>query len=387
MSSVRLTTSAGDLPVLSGGLVMPLRGNWTATVALHSPTAPAAGSPASIVFVRESGAEDVFAGTVRRSGIAAGSVAASVTIVGGAGQLLADLPPRDHRPGVTEIPAGLVASGIAADAGEQLAAGVEAALDGRTVHRWTRIAMPARDALDLLADTLGWGWRVLADGTIWAGPETWTALDVTKYLSAVPDEAGAVYSCDGAPLRPGVTLATPEGDRRVVEVAYSVQPGATRVNVRAAVPGDPPPVRGSRELYLASYAAKVAEQDADGTLRLTCDDPRLPDLRGVPFRLGIPGAAVTLPVGARVRARFESGDPRGAYACDVDQDASATHAMALVGDTVNGGTLTGLADLTTGIVTFVFAPPVGPPTTGSGVALSGTISGPGAKYAKAVSGP
>jgi hypothetical protein len=371
---------AGDLPVLSGGLVMPLRGNWTTTVALHSPTAPSPGTAASLVFVRESGAEDVFVGTVRRSGIAAGSVAASVTVVGGAGHLLAELVPRDHAPGVTTIPAGLVARGIADNAGEQLANGVEAALDGRAVRRWTRIAMPTRDALDLLADTLGWNWRVLQDGTIWVGPETWPSLDVIKYLSAVPDEAGVVYSCDGAPLRPGVTLTTPEGTRQVVEVVYSVQAGATRVNVRAAVPGDPPPTRASRELYLASYAATVASQDTDGTLQLTCDDPRLPDPRGVPFRLGIPGATATIPAGARVRLRFEGGDPRGVYACDLDQDATATEAFALVGDSC--GYLSATCASTPGPVTFV----ISPVPTGSPGEVQIVLKGPGHKYAKGVHG-
>ena len=343
--SVKLRTSAGDLPVLNGSLVESIRGNWFGTFGLHGTTAPAEGSSASIVFARESGAENVFAGTVRRVGRSAGSVAISVSLVGGAGKLLAELAPRDHAPGTTQIPAGLVAKGIAADAGEQLAAGVEAALDGRTLRRWTRIAMPGRDALDELADALGWGWRVMRDGKIWIGAETWPALDATRFLSAVPDELGAVYATDGAPIRPGVTLSTPEGERRIVEVVYTVSAGAQRATVRAVVPGDPRPVRESRELYLATYAGTVQAQDAnDGSVEVVPDDPRLGDasrpLRGVPLQCGIPGARITYttPAGERVRLAFEGGDPRGVFALPAhDQDTSTpTKQVARRGDFATG---------------------------------------------------
>lgn len=381
MSTARLRTTVGDLPVLSGSLVLPLRGNWSGTFAAHSPTAPDEGSLVSLEFVREDGTQDIFAGVVRRRGISAGSVALSLTLAGGAGKLLGDLPPRDHAPGVTEIPAGVIARAICDDAGERLAVGVETALDGRTVHRWTRIAMPGRDALDLLADVLGWGWRVLADGTVWTGLETWRDFAATKYLAAIPDDAGATYSCDGAPIRPGVTLATPEGTRRIVEVVYTVAPGATRATVRAAMPGDPPPVRGSLELYQSSYGATVRAQAPDGSLVLVPDDPRLGDtdrpLRGVQLRCGIPGARIVYqaPAGERVRVAFEGADPRGVYAFAHDQaDAGATvRGVARVGDHVDGGTLTGLADVVTGIVAFTYTS--GNPGASTVVAPSISISG------------
>ena len=96
---VQLTV--GTLPILSGGLVLPVRGNWTGTVGAASATAPAVGSPAAILFLREDGTQDVFSGVVRRVGTSVGSADLSVTIVGGAGQLLGELPPRDHAPGTT----------------------------------------------------------------------------------------------------------------------------------------------------------------------------------------------------------------------------------------------------------------------------------------------
>jgi len=69
---------------------------------------------------------------------------------------------------------------------------------------------------------------------------------------------------------------------------------------------------------------------------VTCDDARLGSLRGVPLRVGIPGALVTLDLTAiqRLRVAFGDADPRYPFACAHDQDPTATAPVALVGDTV-----------------------------------------------------
>lgn len=65
---------------------------------------------------------------------------------------------------------------------------------------------------------------------------------------------------------------------------------------------------GARLDYLARYPSRVVSQS--GTkLELKPDDSRIPGLKGVPIRLGIPGLAVTVPAGARVLLAFEAGDP------------------------------------------------------------------------------
>ena len=61
--------------------------------------------------------------------------------------------------------------------------------------------------------------------------------------------------------------------------------------------------------YLALYVAVVTEQDASGTLHLAPEDARLSPCRGVPIRLGLPGAMVKISAGARVLLGFEAGDP------------------------------------------------------------------------------
>lgn len=65
----------------------------------------------------------------------------------------------------------------------------------------------------------------------------------------------------------------------------------------------------SRVDYLAFYAAKVNAQNADGTLELTPDLPKIPPMSQVPIRHGLPGLAVKVASGARVLLAFENGDP------------------------------------------------------------------------------
>jgi hypothetical protein len=111
----------------------------------------------------------------------------------------------------------------------------------------------------------------------------------------------------------------------------------------------------------------VRAQDADGSLVLVPDDPRLGDtdhpLRGVLLRCGIPGAFITYqnPVGERVRLAFEGADPRNVYALPGHDQATGTvHGVARAGDPV--GYLSATCAAAPGPVTFVVSPtPTGSP--------------------------
>jgi len=401
--SVTLNTSIGELALTGDSyLRLPARGNWTAICEMTSFAAPTIGEPATIAVLPEArenqsaGVPDAFVGTVRHSRVVPGSETLVVRVVGGAGRLFASLPPADHVAGSTVLPAGLVLRKITDAAGEVLASGVEDALDAYLLPRWHRAGgTSARDAIDLLvydlarATGLEIGWRMLADGTIWAGVETWPdATGSFLYTDQDPDDGVVEFAPSGAPLRPGTTV---QGER-AVEVFYQFASPKVRARVRHAVPGDPQRVAAqvATDLYRASYGARVEAQRDDGTLDLVCDDARMGELLSVPFRSGSAGMAHTFPagaagVGARVRLRFQDASPRGAYASDVDQDPNATHAIALVADGVDIGTLAGTSP--SGPVTFVFTPKGGTPgAPGATVTLSGVIAGPGHKYVKGVRG-
>lgn len=392
MSEITLRcASVGDLEVSALVLRSSLRGNWLATVTCYAPARPLDGEAITLRFATAAGTEDVWTGAVRRSRDLAEATQISVTLVGGAGLLLSPpLAPRYHTAGSQTVPAGLVAAGIAADAGERLAAGVEAALDAYPLTSWLRMGGTARDAVDTLAGVLALGWRVLMDGTLWIGVETWdepdnATLDRAYFESGDPADGTVYYGCDGTPFQAGQSI----NGAQAVEVCYrydAMQPdrsaGALRAEVRTALPGDPV-YAPDLTLYRQPYAGTVQAESTDGRLDIAADDPRVGDgLRAVPARTSWPGCKVTIPEGTRVRIQFESGLPTGCFALSsIDQDAGAELAFALLNDTVKCGTLTG-TDSTKAAVQFVWTPQSGPVQTGPSVTIEGIVFGPGHKYAK-----
>lgn len=393
MSDIVLRTDAlGDLDVRSAMLRMGIRANWTGTVLVASETLPPIGDPASLRFTREDGTVDVFSGVVRRCELTPGTVELSVTVVGGAGKLLLpEIPARHHAAGSGDVPAGLVALGIAQAAGEALAPGVEAALDATALPQWTRYAGPANDALDVFAGVLGFAWRVLDTGAIWCGAETWPAVTSSDvgafYWTGDPRDGMVLYECQGAPLRPGTEI----DGRRATEVTYwfnAEDPAAMRrglrCEVRVAMPGDPvylPPV----DPYRANWPGSVVAQDGDGgPLQIVCDSPVMgDDLREIQARTGWPGCKMTIPEGTRIRLGFENADPRGAYAASIDQDPDASEFLALLNDTTKNGNLTAV-DSTKAPVVFTYTPEGGGTVTNASIDLVGLIFGPGHKYVKGV---
>lgn len=384
MSTVSLTAQLGgstqDVFVARGWLRQRQRGPWTALIVTSNAVSPAVGSPATVSFTRTTGVVDAFNGTVRRAAVNPGSGLLEVTVVAGAGGLITSLPPLDTVYGNSTVPAGVVARAICDAAGEQLAPGVELALDAITLPRWHRASdITGATALDLLADYLGMPWRVLPSGFVSIAAETWPVTDNAAYwMDQDLDDGGVFYAPDGAPLLVGQSIdGVP-----AIDVRYQFDDTEVTCEIRGAVPGDPVHVP-DRSLYGRSWSATVKAQNADGTIDVSCDDARIGDLRSLAVRCGLPGALVTLDmtVSNRVRVRFDGASPVGAFAEGYDQDPTATKAASLVGDGVGAGTLTGTA--TVGLVTvpvqFTWTPPGGAPAGPSPTAtLSGLIiTGPG----------
>jgi hypothetical protein len=342
-------------------------GNWTADVEVGG-LEPITGA-ASLLVYPEEGEPDTHVGFVRHGDPDVGRSRVPVKLVGGAGNLRTVLPPRCHVNGSTTVPAGLVARGIADAAGETLAAGVEDALDAHPLPRWDRVEGTALEALDVLADALGLVWRVLVDGTIWIGADTWTEVDAARVyeLSREPDDGLLVVATDGAPMRPGMTAL----DAQIVEVRYTVSAVELGATLRAVTPADPPRVVTPSRLYRAAHPATVKAQRADGSLDVRPDDARLPDMLAVPVVCGVPGAKLTIAAEERVVVAFEAGSPQGARVVGFEQDRTATKAVARKTDPVSLGYLAGIANPATGVVTFTLSPTVLPDS----VQLVGTITG------------
>jgi len=392
MSGVELHTTIGALDVSEAYVRLLLQGNWMATCEIGWPDAPAVGSAAMLAITRSDGTRDTFTGTIRRAQNLVDAQRTSVTLVGGAGKLIDTIPPRHHASGASTIPAGLVLSGIVDATGsvgantraEVLAPGVLATTNAFPLLRWTRVQGEAWAAVENLSYTIGLSspspihWRVLRDGTLWMGQESWPAVGARAfYCSGDPRDGMVLYAPDGAPYVPGTTI----DGARVVECCYRIEPGKVRMEARMAMPGDPvrvPPLAA----YARSYVCKsVVQHSDDRTLDLTGVDTTLgDDLRRIPFKLGIPGTRVEIPDGSLVRVSFENGLPNGAFAGDIDMDTTPTHRFALVDDDVDIGYLTATAPPGGGPVTLAISDIPAPPPA-LPLQLKGKISGPGHAYA------
>lgn len=394
-----LRCNLGEVPVFGGELRMLARGNFTASGELAGKLLPA--GPVTLVIYTEKQVATTFAGVIRFADVKLGSETVTFDLVGGKGGLVRSLPFRDTISGAAPVQAGILARAIADDCGETLAPGVEASLDALTLPRWTRAAGPemvGTYALELLCAALSTdatpiSWRMQVDGLLWIGTDLWPdgPAGVTQTDPDIAD-GSLVFAPDGAPILPGTTLVSLNGARlRAVEVDYLMAGAALRCSVRGALPSDPPRFLAPR-VYREIHRCEVKAQRDDGTLdlqptdvRLGAGDPGSLGLLGVALRTAIPGELLTVPAGTIVRVAFEGGSPAGVFAFGVDQDPAADRALSLVGDGVTIGYLSGTCAAAPGPVVLSFSPtPTGAPGE---VQITGSIAGPGHRYAKGVRGP
>ena len=296
----------GNLAI-AGTIFMPRIGAWTAELAIDERGLLFSG-PATI---SAAGGKATFVGSFYRGGEFRGT--SLVRIVGGAGHLNDALPGKSYY----KPTAGLVLQDILNAAGEKLAPSSSPAILTTAFDAWSRQAGTTGEQIKALADATGGTWRVLDDGTIWVGKETWASSGLNPDTLEADPQAGAQRFWGEVPtLRPGTTL----GGQRVGKVEHRFEEHirttawtddgdtlgddvltAVRAIIRHEVSG--------LDLY-AVRAARVIGQNADGTLELVPDDPRFgPGLSKVAVGAGVAGGSSTITSG-RVFFIFADGDPR-----------------------------------------------------------------------------
>jgi hypothetical protein len=198
-----LVTCAGA-DVERGRLHLPSRGAWQARIKLDVATAPTGG-----VTLAAAGGLTA-SGTVATGGVQLDS--AYVRIVGGAGGLGKSIAPAAYRAALVRDPLAAILSAV----GETLSPTVDPALLATLLPVWTHTAERASAALDHLAYAAGQAlgqaitWRVLLDGTVWIGAESWPAASLPSgddVLCFFPDEGRYEIGASTPSLAPGVNLA------------------------------------------------------------------------------------------------------------------------------------------------------------------------------------
>ncbi|RPH55618.1 MAG: hypothetical protein EHM89_16830, partial [Acidobacteria bacterium] len=159
--------------LLDATVRMQRAGTWSAMVTmdqLELETAPPTG-PMSFVI---EGLE--FRGTVTpgRSGRSMGG-RTTLRLVGGAGGLTHTLEARNYGGDLTTVKS--VVDDIMSDSGETLSAEADRSILGKRLSSWQRVRGQGRHALDRVLEKFGATWRVLRDGTIWIGIDTWPEVE------------------------------------------------------------------------------------------------------------------------------------------------------------------------------------------------------------------
>lgn len=304
------TATVAGLPLLSAEIRVPLVGAWHADIAADGATALAGRVEIAVDGV-------TFSGTVvpGRSGVSGGRLQA--VVVGGAGGLSKALPAKNYAHGVS-VGASVrtVVGDILRECGETLSPTSSTDVLAKFLGKWERSAdLASRGIADVL-EKAGASWRVLNDGTIWVGVDTFPDQEIEHVLEDEDWTKGVLDVAPAAPdLRPGVTFH----GQRITYVKHTV---GTALRTEAYVTGSPGNIferlfRGiRREIdYSRKYLARVVSQGADGTLSVVPDDERIRG-RGmdkVAIRTGLPGS-VKVPQGARVMVGFDGGDPAKPYA-------------------------------------------------------------------------
>ncbi len=311
-----------DVNVLSGTIEAPLRGVWTADLVIDQPDGSGFSAGTAVTIKAQDGVELVGTVAPDRSGDFLDAV--HVRVLGGGGGMGANIAAKAYStPGAFVRD---VLDGIAQDAGETLSSDILPALLTANLEAWNTFAIPASQNLVALLNIVAPAadWRILADGKLWCGDETWpTSSPSFEVINHDPAQATYDLGVVSPSIMPGVDV---DGVGKVARVEHSVTADRIRTRVWTDLETGERGIRESiakmvrQEIagidYFTLYDAKVVSQSADGaTVDVQPGDPRLPGMSKVPLRLGLPGTVAKFAPGQYVRLGWDRGNPQMPYAC------------------------------------------------------------------------
>jgi len=216
------------LNVLDGLIYIPRIGVWHADLNVDSFTT-LTGQAATIQLPSQT-----LKGTVTRSGT---DVAKRLRtrVIGGAAGLATVLPPRSYGAVQLQIPLKDALTG----AGETLSPAADPSVLAWPLTAWSRMAVPASYVLaQLVALVPNAVWRVLIDGTVWVGFETWppASLPDTVPIHSEPEKGRITIASDAPAVLPGTAFSylspgVGKLTRNVSYVRHAIRPDQLRTIV------------------------------------------------------------------------------------------------------------------------------------------------------------
>ena len=209
-----LTLASGETRTIASGMVeLPRTGIWLADLKLLDQDVPSGRVVATMGGV-------AMPATVAVAELVNGII--DLRIVGGAGGLGNTARAKHyHRPLARHVLDDLMR-----DAGEILSPTCTPDTVSTPLEAWTTLALPTGAILAALCAVLACNWRVLPDGTVWIGVETWPdSAAVFRSIETDGANATKILGTDEPAVWPGTLL----GGRRVDSVTYDVGRNRTHV--------------------------------------------------------------------------------------------------------------------------------------------------------------
>jgi hypothetical protein len=302
----KANAAAAGKPIepIAAELEHPRMGVWECSLDLDVETAPTG----KLKFTLD---DLAFTGTVLADHAGTDGVRGKCRVVGGNGHLSHIVAAHSYSGG-TGVKVGAVVRDILKACGEDLSDLSDGPTLDKVLPRWQVSGGTAQRALTALAEAVGAAWRVLRDGTVWFGTETWPEVAPEGELIT---EAWASGHLTLAAEAPNMVPGTVYRGQKVEHVTHSYgrtlrthirTEGGSAVNAFAKIAKYGQQIDFSRE-----YPCKVVTQNPDGTLQLLPDDEVMKSrgLDHVPIRYGMPGFKATVKEGARCHLAFAAGDP------------------------------------------------------------------------------
>lgn len=346
MADVYLQLSDGtQLGVMDGDLLCPYYGNFSAHLVLSDANAAPTGKVTLVWFGTS------FSGYSIRSGDNEGRY--SCLVVGGNGGFWKTVPSKmyDYR-----VKANLPLTEILSSVGEKLSSKSTPSILTRELVNWPRLTQRCDECLNVITDQIGAIWRVLPDGTVFVGTDSWKSAPAFDHSLQWRDPtwSSATFITQSVGILPGQRWPTntlPISNKKVSCVKYQISPDnfymtAWFADEDGAFIDDP--LHAGLVVFVkqtmryvdfyAEYPAQVVLQRNDGTLDVTPESPKLPPMTSVPVRVPVSGTKIKVNGGDKVTILFENGDPTK-YSAQLYQAGSGGRFLARKDGAVDVGTL------------------------------------------------
>jgi len=192
---------ADGTPLLRANIRLPRVGVWHGNVEILTATKLSG----KVTLVSSAGLS--LTGTIKEAEVVRDVLQAR--IVGGAAGMPTETGPKFYE----SMTFGHALRELLGEVGETLSPTSDATATGTALARWVRMAGSASDQLDQIVRKLGVDWRVLPDGTVWVGKDTFPTIQTSgpgapefTLIDERGDRAFYMLGVEDAWLVPGVTF-------------------------------------------------------------------------------------------------------------------------------------------------------------------------------------